>query len=103
MTRLQKVTEEAAGLLEQIQNLFKPGAKVTLLVRNPDINGDAGFLLTDDSLDAVLREIRKRMAKGESGGTELLFPDLSEAEQCSTCGDLHEGRVPYACETGDGV
>ena len=28
-------------------------------------------------------------------------PD-SDAIQCSTCGDHHDGAVPYSCQTGDG-
>lgn len=48
--------------LRRIERFFKPGAKVTLMVRNPGTPGDAGVLLTNDDLDAVIAEIERRKA-----------------------------------------
>jgi hypothetical protein len=37
-------------------------------------------------------------------GTTAPFSFLYEHDdQCSVCGDHHEGNVPFPCETGDGV
>ena len=48
--------------LQRIERFFKPGAKLTLVVRNPSVPGDAGALLTDDDLDEVIAEIQRRKA-----------------------------------------
>lgn len=48
--------------LRRVERLFKPGAKITLIVRNPDVPGDAGALLTNDDLDVVIEEIQRRKA-----------------------------------------
>ena len=62
---LQIAREQASGHLEQIARLFKPGAKLTLLVRTPG-NDEADFLLTNDDLDAVTPAIER--AKNRPGG-----------------------------------
>ncbi len=48
--------------LRQIERHFRPGAKVTLIVRNAGTSGDAGVLLTNDDLDEVIAEIERRRA-----------------------------------------
>ncbi len=53
--------------LHRIERLFKPGAKLTLIVRNPDTPGDAGVLLTNDDLEEVVAEIRKRQGEMVEG------------------------------------
>lgn len=57
--RLTQLHADLAEHLEQIQQLFRPGAKVTLVVRNPGY-GDAGVVIGDDDLDEAVKEIRKR-------------------------------------------
>lgn len=48
--------------LDLIRDLFKPGAKLTLLVRNPEIEADADVLFTSDTLPEVVASIRHREA-----------------------------------------
>jgi hypothetical protein len=49
---------ELAQRLDAILGLFKPGVKVTLLVRSPKhANGTGDILLTDDALEDVIRAI----------------------------------------------
>lgn len=50
-----------ADHLDKIKAYFKPGAKVTLLVRELG-HGDGGVLLSDDDPAAVIAEITKRVA-----------------------------------------
>lgn len=53
--RLRQARHDASVLLDRIQQLWNPGMKVTLLVRSPDHpDGTRDFLLTDDTLDAVI-------------------------------------------------
>lgn len=42
--------------MENIQALFKPGSKITVIVRPPPyrVEGDTDFLMTDDNLDKVI-------------------------------------------------
>ena len=47
-----------------IAGLFKPGAKVTVLVRSPGIP-DADVLVTDDSVDAIIAALEKLRIRPE--------------------------------------
>lgn len=51
--------------LNQIAAFFKPGVKLTLLVRHPDIEGDADALLTNDTLPEIIAAIERRLAQDE--------------------------------------
>ena len=65
MSRLREVQGEVAEHMEQIQRLFKEGAKITVLVRQPD-KPEQDFLLTDDDLaevGAMLERCSKRGAR----------------------------------------
>ena len=60
---LADAAETAGEHLAAIQALFKPGVKVTLLVRtttHPD--GSRDFILTDDDLNEAIKAIRIRAA-----------------------------------------
>lgn len=58
---VQRVGERAAARLDDIRAMFKPGVKITLLVRTPAFpDGKRDFLLTDDDLDAVCDALQQR-------------------------------------------
>lgn len=60
---VQATGQEIADRLADIADMFKPGAKLTLLVRHPDYpNGDRDVVITDDSLAAVIDALRIRLA-----------------------------------------
>jgi len=50
---------EIAAHCSEIADLFKPGAKVSVVVRNPDIRGDHSveMFVSDDDPDAVIEAI----------------------------------------------
>jgi hypothetical protein len=53
--RLRFARSEASKHLDQIQQLWNPGMKVTLLVRSPDHpDGSRDFMLTDDQIPDVI-------------------------------------------------
>ena len=52
--------------LDAIKLCFKPGAKVTLLVRSPHLPGDTVVVLTDDSIDEVIAELQKHAEEVKS-------------------------------------
>ena len=64
---LQNVREVAGERLAEIQSLFKPGTKATLLIRRPaHPDGSQDFLLTDDAIDdaiAALQLLKTREPK----------------------------------------
>jgi hypothetical protein len=67
-SRVQSVGEQIGDLMDEILTFFKPGAKITVLVRAPDYSdGSRDMLLTNDALDKVIAAIEFR----KSGGTSL--------------------------------
>lgn len=59
--RVLALQDELSRHLDEIGTLFKPGAKLTLVVRNPG-RGDAGVVIGNDDLDLAVEEIRRRQA-----------------------------------------
>lgn len=62
---LDEATEVAAGAMDNILQCFKPGMKITVLVRNPD-NPEGDFCLTDDDMAEVALMVERRRAKGRT-------------------------------------
>ncbi len=65
MSDLELVQRTVAGRMEQIVDCFKPGVKITVLVRSPGFpNRD--FLMTADDLDEVISAVDRRKAAGKT-------------------------------------
>ena len=65
---------EIANHCGDIAVLFKPGAKVTVLIRNPDIaEGGADMLVTDDQPDLIIAAIQRLKERKEQ---KLTYEDL---------------------------
>lgn len=60
---LQRAAERVQDSMDEILANFKPGAKITVLVRTPD-KPTADFCMTSDDLDEVLAMVQRR--KGET-------------------------------------
>ena len=58
---LQETVEEASFHLDAVRDLFKPGVKVSLMVRVPEYP-DRDFMLTDDTLTDLRAMIDRREA-----------------------------------------
>lgn len=71
MTDLEAVTDQVGTHLDAILALFKPGAKITVLVRHPSHrDGSRDFVLTsEDDLYEVVRALEIR--RGDSGEKSL--------------------------------
>ncbi|MBJ6722401.1 hypothetical protein I2750_19565 [Bacillus sp. PR5] len=63
MTEIEMVSKLVADHMDQILSYFKPGKKITVLVRSPD-NPDGDFCLTNDDLTEVTAMIARRLAAG---------------------------------------
>ena len=62
---LEKLRFVLAERLEEISEFFKPGAKVSLLVRNPSIP-NADLLLTSDDQGEIIKAVQ-RLAPAPDG------------------------------------
>nr|WP_315462660.1 hypothetical protein [uncultured Sphingomonas sp.] len=61
--RLTATQAAVSVLLNDIAGRFKPGAKLTLVVRNPTAEAagkDADFVMTNDTLDEAMAALQRR-------------------------------------------
>lgn len=59
--RVQNASEIAAAHMDAILELFKPGAKITVLVRRPEKpDGSQDFILTNDTIDDAIGALQTR-------------------------------------------
>jgi len=65
-TPVNAAADRASDHLNSIAGLFKPGAKLTLLVRTPG-NEEADFLLTNDDLGEAIKLIERRRVGARNG------------------------------------
>lgn len=63
MTDLDHVSQLVAEHMDEILALFKPGKKITVLVRSPD-NPEGDFCLSNDDLTEVAAMVARRLAAG---------------------------------------
>lgn len=59
MSKLRNVSEQVADHMDAMLKLFKQGAKITVIVRQPD-KPDQDFLLTNDTLDDIAAVAMRR-------------------------------------------
>lgn len=57
--KLKAVADEASDYLNRIAGLFKPGVKLTLIVRTPD-KDDQDFILTNDLPAEAIKALDRR-------------------------------------------
>jgi hypothetical protein len=62
--KLAEVHAEVANHCGDIAELFKPGAKVSVLIRNPRLN-DGDMIVTDDDMDLVIAAVQRLKEKEE--------------------------------------
>lgn len=58
---LSDVQEMVGDYMDRIVKMFKPGVKITILVRTPD-HPTRDFCMTDDNLDEVIAMVERRIA-----------------------------------------
>ena len=64
-TDVQLASDKAADHMDRILRLFKPGAKITVIVRSPLVPGDTDFIMTDDDLTEVRAAILRQQERHE--------------------------------------
>jgi len=64
---LQHVTDQVSDHLDTIRSYFKPGVKITILVRREgDDEGRQDFMMGDDDPQQVMNMLARRMAAGRT-------------------------------------
>lgn len=59
--RVQNVSETVADHMDEILRLFKPGAKITILIRNTQVSdGSRDFVQTNDLIDEAIAALLQR-------------------------------------------
>jgi len=69
MDTIEILKDDLARHLDEIRSMFKRGVKVTLVIRHPGLekkNMDAGMVIGNDDLDAVIAEIKRRQAANKN-------------------------------------
>lgn len=61
---LSRAHSEVADHCGEVAKLFKPGAKVTILIRNPHIE-DGDMVVSDDSMDLAISALARLKEKEE--------------------------------------
>lgn len=61
---LSEVHAEVAEHCSQVAKYFKPGAKVTILIRNPHL-ADGDMVVSDDSMDSAIGALARLKEKEE--------------------------------------
>lgn len=56
---IQEVTDEVSFHLDKILKCFKPGAKITVIVRRPE-NDEADFTLSNDDISEAIKALERR-------------------------------------------
>lgn len=72
--------------LERIARRFKPGAKLTLVVRQPNVPGDAGVVIGDDDIELAIAELRRRQETERGGPGRTFGPPIDELIARSSIG-----------------
>lgn len=65
MADLQQTQEFVADCMDEIVSYFKPGVKITVLVRTPGYP-DRDFCMTSDTMDEVITMAERRKALGRT-------------------------------------
>lgn len=60
----ERLGQRIAYHAREVQEMFKPGVKVTIIVRNPML-GDGDCIITEDDLDAVIGAVQRLKDRDE--------------------------------------
>lgn len=63
---LEITRDEVAQHMDKILKKFKRGAKITVLVRSPQIPGDTDFILTNDDLTEARAALQRQQESRQS-------------------------------------
>ena len=73
--KVLNASDHVAFHMDKIMEAFKPGAKITLIVRPyASTNGSMDFVMSDDDLDEAIAVLQRRKAKGNE------YPSNNSAE-----------------------
>lgn len=84
---LQEVRLQIENALEKLTPLFKPGAKLTFIMRNPKVSKECNLVITEDNLGA-LADLLAEKADAQDPNTIPCcdYEDRSWEGGCKNCG-----------------
>lgn len=65
--KLARASEHVAACMDDILRAFKPGVKITVLVRAPD-HPTRDFMMTSDTIPEIRALLDRREAQGRTDG-----------------------------------
>lgn len=95
---LEQLHDALGDDLAAIEKRFKPGVKVTLVVRRPD-NDEADVVIGSDDLDEAIAAIRRRQVRPSTVTGGIICMDNSPEWFTGRWRDWHRG---HACDKDDG-
>lgn len=94
---LDQLQEDLARDLTRVKRRFK-NARVTLVIRQPDVPGDSSIVMSDDDLDEAIAEIRKLIDESPHGSV----PPCSNTSPRWFSGHWRDWHRGHGCEKDDG-
>jgi hypothetical protein len=73
--KMERVRDHIAWCLDRVKEAFKPGVKITILVRTPGLP-DRDFAMTDDTWEEAIGMLQRR---SEAQDTITVPPDGRES------------------------
>jgi hypothetical protein len=69
MTIIERLHDDLSDDLNRIARRFRTRVKLTLVVRQPDVEGDAGIVIGNDDYELAIAEIRRQEQTGTVTGS----------------------------------
>ena len=94
---LDQLADDLSRDLHRVKKRFKPGVKVTLVIRRPD-NVEADVVIGDDDMNEAIATIQRRIAQ-DPHGAKPPCSNMSPPWFTGRWRDWHRG---HGCDKDDG-
>jgi hypothetical protein len=80
MTAIERLHCDLSDDLNRIARRFKTSVKLTLVIRQPEVDGDTGIVIGNDDYELAIAEVRRQAKTGtRTGARPLTEADVIEA------------------------
>lgn len=94
---LDQLHNDLSDDLDRVLRRFKPGVKVTLVIRDPN-NTERDVVIGDDDLDGAIEAIRRRVAASPHGAS----PPCANTSPRWFTGHWRDWHRGHGCDKDDG-